>query len=53
MTEKTAEISLDDLERVTIATDGGVGGRGQTAVGYLLPEDAAVIVAELLKRRKL
>ncbi len=50
-TETPTADPYDRLERVTIASDGGKGGRGSTNVHYLTPEDAAWLREEAMKRR--
>lgn len=52
-TETPTTVILDRLERVTVASDGGVGRRGWTSVVYLKADDAAWFKAELAKRRAL
>lgn len=41
------------LERVTLATDGGMGGRGTTRIVYLTPEKRAELWAWALDNRTL
>lgn len=56
MTEQQTETTtalLDSLERVTIASDGGVGSRGWTSVVYLNPAQVEWFKAELEARRAL
>jgi hypothetical protein len=45
-------LSIDDLERVTIVTDGGVGGRGSTVVVYLTPKDSKELREAAMERRR-
>lgn len=44
--------AIDDLHRVTICTDGGVGGRGSTTVVYLTPDDARELIKVAMDKRR-
>lgn len=52
MTNENTTPTIDDLERVTISTDGGVGGRGRTTVVYLTHEEAERLLDEAMARRR-
>ncbi|MEO3869376.1 hypothetical protein ABGB18_11140 [Nonomuraea sp. B12E4] len=51
-TTTTEPTPVDALERVTICTDGGVGGRGSTTVVYLTSKDARELAEAALDRRR-
>jgi hypothetical protein len=44
---------IDQLVRVTIVTDGGRGGRGETLCTVMTPEDAASLIKEAKAKRQI
>lgn len=46
------DLTIDQLHRVTLCTDGGIGGRGSTTVAYLTPQAAAEVTDLILAKRR-
>jgi hypothetical protein len=47
------ENSIDQPKRVTIVTDGGRGGRGETLCTVMTPEAAASLIEEAKVKRRI